>query len=297
MSVPTVTSSGVGPGPSGIRVLRSVPYASVTGHRPLEMDLYLPDRVASSVPVVVHLHGGGWRRGSRRSAGPAYDGWSPTPFERLALAGIAVASVDYRLTGEECWPAQLHDGKAAVRWLRHHASELDLDPLRIAAWGESAGGHLAALLGLTGRSAELEGTVGVTGVPSTVCAVAAWYAPSDLPMIAPEAGTDPLAADSPEADLLGGPVPTVMDLAREASPVHHVAGGAPPFLILHGREDKVVPWIQSERLRDALRAEAVDVEFHSYPGAGHLWSRRQATAADAFARTADFFQRCLLRPC
>jgi acetyl esterase/lipase len=96
----------------------------------------------------VFLHGGGWRLGSRRSAGPAFAGASPSPFERFARAGLAVASVEYRLSGEALWPARLHDAKAAVRWLRTRSAELAVDAGRIAAWGESAGGHLAALLGL-----------------------------------------------------------------------------------------------------------------------------------------------------
>ncbi len=108
-------------------------------------------------PVVVFLHGGGWRLGSRHSAGPAYAKADPGPFELVAQAGIAVASIDYRLSGEAVWPAQLHDAKAAVRWLRGRASELTIDPDRIAAWGESAGGHLAELLGLTVDDPALEG--------------------------------------------------------------------------------------------------------------------------------------------
>ena len=130
----------------------------------------------------VFLHGGGWRVGSRHSVGPAYAGWSPSPFERLAQAKIAVASVDYRLSGEAQWPAQLYDAKAAVRWLRARADEIGIDPSRIAAWGESAGGHLAALLGLTGP--DLDGEIGITGPSSAVVAVAAWYAPSDLATVA-----------------------------------------------------------------------------------------------------------------
>ncbi len=175
----------------GVRVLAGVPYAALPGARPLELDLYLP---AHRAPVVLFLHGGGWRLGSRHSAGPQFAG--SAPFEQLAQAGIGVASIDYRLSGEAVWPAQLHDAKAAVRWLRSRADELDVDPDRIAAWGESAGGHLAALLGLTGG--ELDGEVGVTGVPSSVRAVVAWYPPTELATVA-----DPADPTSREAQLLG----------------------------------------------------------------------------------------------
>ena len=155
----------------GVSVLAGVPYAALPGARPLELDLYLP--VARPAPVVVFVHGGGWRLGSRHSAGPAYAGRRPSAFEAVARAGIAVASVDHRLSGEAAWPAQLHDVKAAVRWLRARAGELGVDPPRVSAWGESAGGHLAALLGLTAGDPELEGDVGVTGPSSAVAAVTA----------------------------------------------------------------------------------------------------------------------------
>src|SRR3954471_2644666 len=162
------------PGGRGTRLHLGLPYAAIPGVRPLELDLVLPPEPATAVPLVVFLHGGGWYVGSRHSVGPAYADTRPTPFERLAQAGIGVASVDYRLSGEAVWPAQLHDAKAAVRWLRARAEELGIDPDRVAAWGESAGGHLAELLGLVTDPA-LEGDVGVPGGSSAVSAVAAWY--------------------------------------------------------------------------------------------------------------------------
>src|SRR5690349_2875260 len=116
----------------GVRVLPGVPYATLPGVRPLELDLYLPPSGEAPAPVVIFLHGGGWRLGSRGSAGPAYARLSPGPFEQIATTGIAVASVDYRLSGERQWPAQLHDVKAAIRWLRARGAEANLDPSRIA---------------------------------------------------------------------------------------------------------------------------------------------------------------------
>jgi acetyl esterase/lipase len=268
----------------GVSVLAGVPYAALPGARPLELDLYQP--AERPAPVVVFVHGGGWRLGSRHSAGPAYSGTSP--FEAVARAGVAVASVDHRLSGEARWPAPLHDVKAAVRWLRNRAGELGVDPGRVYAWGESAGGHLAALLGLTADRPELEGDVGVTGPSSAVGAVAAWYAPSDLPALAADLGTDPVAADTREAQLLGAPLPTVPDLAAEASPVTHVSPGAPPFLLLHGRADRFIPCVQSERLRDALQGAGAPVEFTGYDGADHMWLGSPAAADDALVRTIGF---------
>jgi acetyl esterase/lipase len=270
-------------------VLSGVPYAALPGARPLELDLYLPAD-ATPAPVVVFLHGGGWRLGSRHSAGPAYRGADPTPFERVAQAGIAVASVDHRLSGEAVWPAQLHDAKAAVRWLRERAGELGVDPDRIASWGESAGGHLAELLGLTADDAALEGEVGVTGPSSRVTAVAAWYAPSDLVGFTTDLGTDPTDRRTREAQLLGAPAAEVPDRAAQASPVTHASPAAPPVLLLHGRADRFVPCVQSERLAERLP----DVELHTYDGADHMWLGAPDAAADALDRTVAFLRRHLI---
>jgi len=276
------------PGAGGTRVLSGVPYAALPGARPLELDLVLPPESDRPVPVVVFLHGGGWRLGSRHSAGPAYRSADPTPFEQVALAGVAVASVDYRLSGEAVWPAQLHDAKAAVRWLRRRAGELGIDPERVAAWGESAGGHLAALLGLTGGHPALEGAVGVTGPSSRVSAVAAWFAPTDLVGFAADTGADPADPTTREAQLLGAPPSTVPDRAAEASPVTHVSPTAPPVLLLHGRVDRFVPCVQSERLHDALRDVGAEVELHRYDDADHMWLGSPAAAHDALSRTTAF---------
>jgi acetyl esterase/lipase len=276
-------------GAGGVRVLAGVPYAALPGARPLELDLYLPAD-AGPAPVVVFLHGGGWRLGSRHTAGPAYRGADPTPFERVAQAGVAVASVDYRLSGEAVWPAQLHDAKAAVRWLRSRAAELGVDGDRVASWGESAGGHLAELLGLTPDDAALEGEIGVTGPSSRVAAVAAWYAPSDLVGFTTDLGTDPTDRGTREAQLLGAPAAEVPDRAAQASPVSHASPAAPPVLLLHGRADRFVPCVQSERLAERLP----DVELHTYDGADHMWLGAPDAAADARDRTVAFLQRQLV---
>ena len=156
---------------------------------------------------------------------------------RAARAGrIAVASVDYRLSGEATWPAQLHDAKAAVRWLRARADELGIDPDRIAAWGESAGGHLAELLGLTDDDPALEGDVGITGPSSAVAAVAAWYAPSDVAAVATDLGADPADPTTREALLLGAPAAAVPEPAAQASPITHVYAGLRPSCCCTARQ-------------------------------------------------------------
>jgi acetyl esterase/lipase len=277
-------------GAGGVRLLPGVPYAAIPGIRPLELDLYLPAESDGPVPVVVFLHGGGWRLGSRSTAGPAYRGVFPTPFERVARAGIAVAAVDYRLSGEATFPAQLHDAKAAVRWLRARAGDVGVDPGRIAAWGESAGGHLAELLGLVTDPAS-EGDVGIVGTSSAVAAVVAWYAPSDVAAVAADTGADPHDATTREAQLLGAPVVDVPELAAQASPVHHVSPGAPPFLLLHGAADRFVPCVQSERLYDALLEAGVEVELDVYEEADHMWLGSAEAAEQALDRTIDVLRR------
>jgi acetyl esterase/lipase len=273
------------PLPGGLQVHHGVPYAALPGSRPLELDLYLPPAASGPVPLVVFVHGGGWALGSRRTVAPPYLDQYPSPFERIAAGGIAVASIDYRLSGEAIWPAPLHDAKAAVRWLRARAADLGIDPTNIAAWGESAGGHLAALLGLTGP--ELEGEVGTVGPSSAVSAVVSWYTPTNLGTIAEGIGADPMAY-SREAQLVGARLPTVPERVAQASPVSHVRRGAPPFLLLHGRADAAVPFSQSEELRDALEGAGNQVELVGYDGAGHQWLGSPAAAADALDRTIAF---------
>ena len=182
---------------------------------------------------MLYLHGGGWSVGTRRRFGRATIAWDPTAMRRVANSGLAIASIDYRLVGEAVFPAPLNDCLAALAWLRSRGAELGIDPSRIAVWGESAGGHLAYLVGLTAS--------GLRGV-------AGWYAPTDLTGAAP---------GSPENTLTGGDA----ELAQAASPIHHVHAGAPPFQIHHGTADTMVPIDHSERFVATLRAVgAPDVE-------------------------------------
>ena len=277
-------------------MLSGVPYAALPGARPLELDLYLPpsDGRPSPAPVAVFLHGGGWRLGSRRSLGPAYARTVPPPFEQVARAGIAVASVDYRLSGERTWPAQLSDAKAAVRWLRSRGGEVGVDPDRIGAWGESAGAQLALLLGLTGADLDgdigLDGDVGIVGPSSAVAAAAAWYPPTDLAALPGDLGTDPGAADTREALMIGAPLDSVPDRVREAGPITYLRVGVPPILLLHGRDDRLIPCVQSDRFAAAARAAGAAIEYETYPGADHMWLGSIDAPAAALVRTIQFLQ-------
>src|SRR6202012_1756305 len=143
----------------GVRFARGLAYAAPIGFRPLLLDLYLPAAGADPAPLVVFMHGGGWLRVDRSLVSPSFASWRPGPLTRLAAAGFAVASVDYRLSGEASFPAQLEDVSAAVDWLAGRAGQYGFDAGRVVLWGESAGAHLAALLGLRSAGARVRGVV------------------------------------------------------------------------------------------------------------------------------------------
>ncbi|MGV2982799.1 alpha/beta fold hydrolase [Microbacterium sp. AGC85] len=264
---------------------RAVTHAALTysvpdGYRPLQMDVHVPIDRESPVACVVWIHGGAWLFGSRQTP-PEY--WPDAHvFQSLIDAGLAVATIDYRHSREASFPAQLHDAKAAVRYLRRFADELDIDPTRIGAWGESAGGHLAALLGLV-RDPALEGVEGVSEGSSAVSAVVDYYGVSDvdtMPSFLDSMPADWVAqlkahdavsdADPTSVILSRTPLPST-EARRLLSPVTHASGDAPPFLLVHGEQDAVVPISQSEELRAALDAVGVDVELVRIAGADHVF--------------------------
>jgi acetyl esterase/lipase len=239
--------------PPGVKALRDLAYVK-DGHERQKLDLYLPEKADGPLPVVVWVHGGGWRQGSKEG-GPAVP---------LAAKGYAVACVNYRLSQHAVFPAQIEDCKAAVRWLRAHAKDYNLDPDHFAAWGASAGGHLVALLGTAGGAKEFD--VGDNlDQSSRVQAVVDWFGPTDFLTFGPK-------ADDPNwviSQLLGGPAKDDKDRAAKAGAVAYVSKDAPPFLILHGDKDDVVPYAQSEELADALKKAGVDVTLKKVEGAGH----------------------------
>ena len=263
----------------GVRRVPDLVYGEVPGYRPLELDLYLP-QAGGPAPVIVHVHGGGWRRGSRRHPLPVL---GADFYDELAAQGFAVAAIDYRLSGEALFPAPLDDVRAAIGWIRDHAAAYGLDPGRMFLWGDSAGGHLALLAALTG--AKVQGVV-------------AWFPVTDLAGlpadVAGAGGVPDPGPESREALLLGAPVSSVPDLAREASPVSHVSAGAPPVLLMHGAADDLVPPAQSVRLAEALGAAGATVELELVPGATHFWNG--AGDVPGLIRRSVEFLRVLERP-
>ncbi|BCB76976.1 alpha/beta hydrolase [Phytohabitans flavus] len=263
-------------------------YAQVLGYRPLSLDLHVPAG-EGPWPLVVWVHGGGWRTGDRRTLPSTYAELGF--FARMRRRGYAVASVDYRLSAEARFPAQLHDVKAAIRWLRANAADLALDADRVALWGESAGGHLVALAGLTADAPDpfVEGEVGLTGVSSAVHAVVNWYGVADL------VGLDRKDPESPEALLLGGQPGHLPELAALASPAEHAHAEAPPFLCVHGVADKVVPYSQSEHLAAVLHAYGTRCDLRPVPGADHIFEGTDDVGA-LIETSLDFLDDVLKLP-
>lgn len=253
--------------------------AQPIGYRPLTIDLRLPPGPGPH-PVLVYIHGGGWAFGHASVLTRKLEDMAIV--DTLLAAGYAWAGINYRLSSEAQFPAQLHDCKAAVRYLRHHSGALGLDPGRIAAMGESAGGHLAAFLGLTGARADLEGNLGVSGVSSAVQAVVNWYGPSDfLTMNGQRPDISRQAEDDPrnfEAWLVGAPLHDAPDLARAASPLYHVGPDSAPMLIHHGTSDRLVPVAQSRMLAAAIAAVGGVVDLIEIDGADHCFWQGDTSA-------------------
>jgi acetyl esterase/lipase len=262
-----------------------ITYAEV-GQKTLKLDLYVPRDIRGSLPCVVWIHGGAWRAGNKKNPRVAW----------LTEHGYVVASLQYRLSQEGVFPAQIHDCKGAIRWLRAHAAAYAIDPRCIGVAGSSAGGHLAALLGTSGDVAALEGqTGGHLDHSSRVQAVLDMFGPTDFTRMNehayPGSILDHDAADSPESLLLGGAVQENPDKAARANPITYVSQDDPPFLILHGDRDKLVPHHQNELLEAALQEAGVPVTLHTIQGAGHGWPR----TGERDARVLAFFDRCLKR--
>ncbi|WP_311243586.1 alpha/beta hydrolase [Microbacterium sp. WCS2018Hpa-23] len=266
--------------PHGARFHPSLTYSIPDGYRPLHLDVYVPERGLAPSPCVIWIHGGAWLFGSRQTPP---DHWPEgLVFQSAIDAGLAVVSIDYRHSREAPFPAQLHDAKAAVRYVRRFAEDLGIDPDRIGAWGESAGGHLAALLGLVDDPA-LEGTEGVTGTSSAVTAVVDFYGVSDvdtMPSILDSLPAEVLEvlvgaggiehADPTTVILANSPLPSA-DARRLLSPVNHAHPTPPPFLLVHGDEDTLVPLSQSEQLLTALLSAGGEADLIPVAGAAHVF--------------------------
>ncbi len=244
-----------------------ITYAEIQGFRPLLLDLHMPAG-SEAAPVVVWIHGGAFWSGDRRYLPETMEPGSV--FEALIAAGIGCATIDYRLSGEAIFPAQLDDVITAVDYLQEYADVLGIDGARIGMWGESAGGTLAALAGLT---------------DPRISAVVGWYPVTD--MLAGNRG-DRDDEDEVIGALLGAQPRDVPELAAQASAVTQVSAGAPPFLLIHGAVDTMVPPAHSERLHELLLKAGERSTYRPIAGADHCFAG-YADVPGIIADSAAFF--------
>jgi len=270
--------------PAGFRAVRDLDYVG-SGESRQKLDLYLPQAGSEKPhPLVVYVHGGGWEAGSKDEAD--------------VLAGLiqggtpyAGASLNYRLTHQAPWPAQIHDCKAAIRWLRAHAQEYHLDADKIAVFGISAGGHLVSMLGVTAGVEELEGDLGKhLDQSSRVSCVLDFCGPSDFLTFGGKGSIiDPNDPHSALARLIGGPLKDRQEEARKASPVTYITPDDAPFLLIHGDKDNLVPYAQATEFATALKAAHVPATLLTGTDGGHVF-----LSGPLVERMNDFIARHLL---
>ena len=247
------------PNPGG-KALMDVSYVSGGGVSQ-RLDLFLPATPAGRRPLIILIHGGGWNAGGKAD----FDGVC----REFVRRGYAAASLNYRLSSEAVWPAQVEDCKAAVRWLRAHADAYGLDPKRFVAGGHSAGGHLAAVLGVTGGVKKFD--VGENRQERSDVQAVLWFAGVGdfITRVQTPGYESEQAPDSGQSRLIGGAVLQNQAKARDASPITYVSRKSCPFIFFHGDSDKTVPYAQAVEMDEALRKAGVYCELHPLKGADH----------------------------
>lgn len=267
------------PPPPSFGELHNIPYVCENPSKYQQLDIYFPTVTPGApAPLVVFIHGGGWYEGDK--ANP--------PGLWLRDKGFAVASVNYRLTDEAPWPAQIKDVKAAIQFLRANAKNYNIDPDHIGVWGMSAGGHLAALVGTSGGITALN-PINESTQSDRVQAVVDWFGPADFTLVGADGPVTPNVANI--LDRFFGPASKERKAAEvAASPVSYVSSDDPPFLLMHGDRDRLVPLIQSESLYKALQKAGVPAELVVVHGAGHQMFERQYVQ-----QVGDFFDKTLVK--
>lgn len=257
--------------PEGTRTEKDLAYIP-DGHERQKLDIYVPPGDGAK-PLIVWVHGGGWKGGSKDRGTLAIGALSK---------GYVVASINYRLSQHATFPAQIQDCQAAIRWLRANAEKYHIDPNRIGVWGASAGGHLVALLGTASDATAWEAIGEHRDQSAKVQAVVDWFGPADFSLL----GEAVANSDSAIGQLIGETNGDANAQYRTASPVTYITPDDAPFLIMHGTEDKLVSLRQSQRLLDRLKEQGVDAELVVYEGAGHGGAAFISTASrekiDAF---------------
>lgn len=253
--------------PEGVVAEWDVAYVP-NGDDSQKLDIFMPGKLGEKpLPLIVWIHGGGWRGGSKAGA----------PTIAYVSNGFVAASVEYRFSQKAIFPAQIQDCQAALRFLRANAKKYHIDPEHVGVWGASAGGHLVALLGTSGGKNAFPKIGGNDEQSDRVQAVCDWFGPADFNTVVAQAADDKNAKNifkfnsptDPYSLLIGVPLNSDKEKGDAVSPVHFVSKDNPPFLILHGTHDTLVPYAQSVELLDALKKEGVDAILQSMPGSGH----------------------------
>jgi acetyl esterase/lipase len=253
--------------PPGVCVERDIQYVP-GGDEAQRLDLYLPEKPTERpMPLIVHIHGGGWRGGSKAGC----------PMLNSIARGYAVASVEYRFSNKAIFPAQIQDCQAAIRWLRANSKKYNFDADHVGVTGGSAGGHLCALVGTAGGKKAFAPIGGNEAQSDRVQAVCDIYGPANFNTVMQQAEADKNIRNifkfntpgDPYSGLIGVSLGSDKQKGDAVSPVHYVSKDNPPFLILHGTFDALVPYAQSEELSTALKAKGVAVWLQTLPGSGH----------------------------
>jgi acetyl esterase/lipase len=245
----------------------------------LKLHLITPRDVKGPLPLIVYVQGSAW--------GPQNTFNNVPQLSELAKNGYVVATVQYRTSAQSLFPAQIQDVKTAIRFLKAHASDYKIDPNKVGVWGDSSGGHTASLVGTTNDIAKFEG-VGYNDQSSKVQAVVDFYGPTDfLRMNDFPSDIDHNAANSPESRLIGGPIQENPEKAQEANPINYITSDDAPFLIMHGDQDRLMPYNQSVLLYNALKAADHEVTMYKVEGAGHGIGFSQPNIYDTVTKFFD----------
>lgn len=279
----------------GVTSHADVTYSTVAGFRPMVVDIYLPTKKGGPKPLILYIHGGGWVGGHTRHSGALSN--FPAVLAKLASEGFVVASLEYRLSGEAPFPAQLQDARAAIRFLKANSAQYGIDPARTGVWGGSAGGHLTALTALSCGDTSLDAAPAAPGSACVQSAVT-WYGVFDFaPILARSAENASL--NSAENGLLRCTPATCTEQAVKAvSPASYIDAKDPPFLLIHGETDAVVPVEQSRDVEAKMKAAGMMVESIYIPGVDHSFiganaAETRAATLMATNATFDFFHKTL----
>lgn len=255
---------------AGIQMVKDISYIegdAAQADNAQKLDLYFPIKTPEkSLPLIVHIHGGGWMGGSK----------SPCPVAHMVNKGYIVASVEYRFSQKAKFPAQIQDCQSAIRWLRAHREAYHIDPDHVGVVGGSAGGHLSALVGTSGGKNIFPKIGGNDDQSDKVQAVCDYFGPKNFTSVVQQVNDDPNVRNifkfntpsDPYSELIGT---NLSDKAKTdaVSPIHYVSPDNPPILILHGTHDALVPYAQSEEFAAASKAQGVTVLLQKLPGSGH----------------------------